>query len=340
MNSILRLGIIGTGFIAEIIANAVEITEGIELRAVASRAQETAEAFSAKHTGVKTFSTWQELVAWDSIDAVYVATPTYVREEICLAAASYNKHILADKPFTSIASLQAITRVCRNNGLAFMDATHFVHHPRSKQLKKELEQRIGKVHSIHSAFFFPSTDTGNIRYDPEKEPAGAIGDMAWYCMRAIVEFMTTTTVLSATGHAIQDKQTGAVISGTGVMSFADGCTSTWSAGYNTGALLMNLDILGSDGIISIDDFVLDWAGSFISNNPSQVTGFRQRNGIMNPPEFQWIATPSPKLQTVLMLEKFIALIQKPTGEASETSIKHSEQTQILLDSIWSHLELR
>lgn len=36
-------------------------------------------------------------------------------------------------------------------------------------------------------FYFPFSDRENIRFDPTDEPMGAVGDMAWYSMRAVVE---------------------------------------------------------------------------------------------------------------------------------------------------------
>jgi predicted dehydrogenase len=341
MNSKLKIGIVGTGFIAEVIANALKLTEDASLIAVASRYHDSARAFAQRHQGVRIFNNWQELVAWDGIDAIYVATPTHVREEICVMAANCHKHVLADKPFTSLDSLQNITTICKQNKLAFMDATHFVHHPRTKQLKQELSIHVGKINAINSAFFFPISDVGNIRFDPKKEPCGAIGDMAWYCMRTIVEFMPEVpALLNAMGFADCDRQTGSVTCGAGVISFDNDFTSTWNVGYNTGALLMNLEILGSRGIISMDDFVLDWAGGFPPSNQQQSVGFEHRSGIMNRSEFQWIATPSPKPTAVLMLDKFIELVRQPDSEAVDLSIQQSIQTQAMLDTIWSHLVFR
>ena len=38
-------------------------------------------------------------------------------------------------------------------------------------------------------FYFPFDDYHNIRFDPQQEPTGALGDMAWYSMRAVVEYL-------------------------------------------------------------------------------------------------------------------------------------------------------
>jgi predicted dehydrogenase len=333
----IKFGIVGTGFIADVVAHAIKQTEG-RLVAVASRRHESAKAFADKHGGMQVFESWNDLVAWDGLDAVYVATPTSVREEICIAAARNKKHILAEKPFASLTSLQKITQACNANGVSFMDATHFAHHPRTRQLKQELEERIGKVQAINTSFFFPSMDRSNIRFDPEKEPTGAFGDMAWYCMRAIAEFATAgSSLVSGSGFVQRDNVSGAYIRSAGVLLLSDGCTSTWDAGYNSGSCVMDLKLFGQQGMISLDDFVLDWADGFAMNIPDYPVGFTQRSGIVNPTEFKAITTPACQSQVVNMIQNFIALTDDPEGQAARASICISEQTQGLLDAVWDQL---
>lgn len=337
MTSSKRFGIVGTGFIADVVANAISQTDS-SLVAVASRCQESASAFADKHGGVKVFEFWRDLVAWDDLDAVYVATPTSVRKKICIAAAQNKKHVLAEKPFASLASLKRITQACQANGVAFMDATHFVHHPRTRQLKQELAERIGKVEAIYTSFFFPSMDRSNIRFDPEKEPTGAYADMAWYSMRAMLEFATRgASLVSASGYVQNDDASGACIRSAGVLLLSDGCTSTWDVGYNVGTCVMDLNLLGQRGMISLDDFVLDWADSFALNIPGYPVGFVQRTGIANPTEFQDITTPADHPQIVCMIDNFIALTTDPDGQPALDSIHISEQTQGLLDAVWDQL---
>lgn len=339
MNPRVKFGIVGTGFIADVVANAISQSDA-SLVAVASRRYERACEFANRHDDVRAFESWGDLVAWDGLDAVYVATPTSVREEICIAAAQNKKHVLAEKPFASLASLQSITQACLANGVSFMDATHFVHHPRTRQLKQELEQRIGKVQAIYTSFFFPSMDRSNIRFDPEKEPTGAFGDMAWYSMRATLEFASANlSLVDGSGFVQKDDVSGACIRSAGVLLLSDGCTSTWDVGYNTGSVVMDLNILGQQGMISLDDFVLDWADGFAMNIPDYPVGFVQRSGIVNPTEFNRVTTPGHQPQVVNMIQNFAALTEEPEGQAARASMYISEQTQELLDTVWNQLTI-
>ena len=126
---VVRWGIVGTGSIANWMASAIQSTPLAELAAVSSRKMESANAFANKHGAGRGFDSWVEMASWDGVDAIYVATPTSVKEEICVVAANQGKHVLGEKPFASLASLQQITGACRENGVGFMDGTHFVHHP-------------------------------------------------------------------------------------------------------------------------------------------------------------------------------------------------------------------
>lgn len=67
---------------------------------------ETAKSFAAKHGLDHAFDSWADMIAWDGVDAIYVATPTSVREEICVAAAKAGKHVLGEKPFANLPSLR------------------------------------------------------------------------------------------------------------------------------------------------------------------------------------------------------------------------------------------
>ena len=93
----LRWGIVGTGGIANSMAGMIKMADAAEIGAVSSRRIESAQEFAQQHDVPNAFDSWQEMIDSDTVDAVYVATPTSVREEICIAAANGQKHVLADK---------------------------------------------------------------------------------------------------------------------------------------------------------------------------------------------------------------------------------------------------
>ena len=338
MTTPLRLGIIGTGFIADVIAHALRGTTEVTLNAVASRRVETASAFALKHGSVPVFESWESLLESGTVDAVYVATPTSVREPICLAAAAKGLAVLADKPFLNRDSLQRITQACTQAGVAFLDGTHFTHHPRTQAVREALALKTGPLQGLRTSFFFPALDRNNIRLQPDKEPTGAIGDMAWYSMRAVVEYSgSDAPVAECRSWAQRDAVTGGWIRGTGFVRLSDGFTATWDAGYTVGACLMDLDLMGTQGVISMDDFVLDWEGGFGSPDTTRPVGFTHRFGMANPATWVRTETPSPQRQSTRMLEAFARLARNPRGTEVAQSIRRSLRTQELVDAVVASL---
>jgi len=321
----LRWGIVGTGGIANSMAGMIRIADAAEIGAVSSRRMETAREFAQTHDVPNAFDSWEKMIGSDTVDAVYVATPTSVREDICVAAARAGKHVLGEKPFASLPSVRRITAACRDNGVAFMDGTHFVHHPRTLDIRRRREERLGFVWSVASAFQFNLADRGNIRFNPELEPMGAIGDAGWYNMRAAVEYLPPGVVLeTSTAHLRRDAESGAAISGSGVLRFTDGSTSTWNCGFDSGAVVMDLRITGTGGVINIDDF--------LSQNRDGSADFLYRKGGWGRGETEEINIPSAKPGAALMFEDMAAA-------AADSSLRDqwmtaTERTQALLDAAW------
>lgn len=321
----LRWGIVGTGGIANGMANNIKRADRAELAAVASRKIETAKAFAEKHGVPNAFGSWTEMLSSDSIDAVYVATPTSVREEVCLLAAAKGKHVLGEKPFANLPSLRRITAACRKHGVGFMDGTHFVHHPRTAQIKAALREKLGVPWTIDSTFQFFLPNAENIRLDPALEPYGAIGDAGWYNMRAAVEYTAPgVKVVGADSYIRRDKKNKAVVSASGVMAYSDGSTHTWNCGFESGAANQDLRLAGPGGQITLRDFVI-----------TQGEGeYEFRKGGFGPGATTERPTaPSAKSGAVLMFENFATMVGD--RELFEASVAASEKTQEWLDIAWT-----
>jgi predicted dehydrogenase len=322
----LRWGVVGTGGIANSMAGMIRMADAAEIGAVSSRRIETAREYAETHEVPNAFDSWEEMIGSDTVDAIYVATPTSVREEICIAAAKGGKHVLGEKPFASLPSVQRIIAACRDNGVAFMDGTHFVHHPRTLDIRRRREERLGVVWSVASAFQFNLPDRGNIRFNTELEPMGAIGDAGWYNMRAAVEYLPPGVVLdTASARLRRDAETGAAISGSGVLRFTDGATSTWNCGFDSGAVVMDLRITGTEGVINIDDF--------LGQNRDGSADFLYRRGGWGRGESEEINIPSGKPGAALMFEDMAAAAADPT--LREQWMSATERTQALLDAAWA-----
>jgi len=319
----LRWGVVGTGGIANRMAPMIQQAAHAELAAVSSRKMETAQEYANRYGIAHAFDSWADMLAFDGVDAIYVATPTSVKEEICVAAARHGKHVLGDKPFANLPSLQRITAACRDNGVGFMDATHFVHSPRTAHIKSHIAQQVGWPWSVASAFQFGLSDPDNIRMNPALEPYGAIGDAGWYNMRVAVEYLPEDAEIASV-YAILRRggPHNAAVSGSGVILLSDGSTSTWNCGFESGAGIMDLRISGAKGVIKLDDF--------LTRRPTDQPADYELRQDWNDSRF--IEVPFDKPEAALMFEDFATMV---TDEASIThSMRASERTQQWLDAVW------
>ncbi|MCP4328627.1 MAG: Gfo/Idh/MocA family oxidoreductase [Alphaproteobacteria bacterium] len=331
-------GIVGTGMVAKAIADAIQAAANARLAAVSSRSQATAEAFAAGRPGTEAVEGRAALLARDDVDAVYVAIPTAAKEEAALAAIAAGKHVLVDKPFVDAQSVDRIARAAAAANLVFMDATHFVHHPRRAAVRATLAERVGKPRVMHSVFYTGLKDRSNIRYDPAREPMGALGDLGWYCTRAMVEYLRPRgAVAQAEAVCQRDPETHAVTQVSGLLAFESGENATFGAGFESGTTVNELGLVGDKGVIVLDDFAMNWTNSFGFQAAEVPTGYVHRSGSMTPDDFTFVETPSGTPQQVLMIQNFADLATSGDRETRVAYAKAAATTQHYLDAVWAKI---
>ena len=329
-------GIVGTGMIAGVVADAITQSASARLAAVSSRRIENAQTFTAKRPGAKAVQGIDSLLANSDVDAVYIATPTFAKEEIALAAIAGGKHLLIDKPFVDHASVLRMTQAAAAKVVVFMDGTHFVHHPRTEAIRRVYSEKIGSPRSLHTTFYFPFTSRDNIRFDPKQEPMTALGDMAWYSMRAVVEYLQPRGRITKVVVAPErDAKTHAIVRASGLIAFEGGQVSTFDVGYTAGTIIMDLQLLGTTGVIGMDDFVLDWEASFAFKNPEIKAGYTHRTGTATRKDVTFVPTPSDTPQEVAMIEDFARLAASGDAVRRAASAEASLKTQEYLDALWA-----
>lgn len=335
----IKFGVIGTGMIASVVANSIENAENTNLLAVSSRTLARAVSFVSDRKTAIAVEGVDNLLKIAELDVVYVAKPTAAKEDIVFAAIAAGKHVLVEKPLPESSAVRRMIEAANTAGVVFMDATHFVHHPRNHAIRSAIAEKIGQAKSMHSAFYFPIDDKENIRYNQEQEPMGALGDMGWYSMRAVVEYLQPKGNLNkAAVVAERDEQTGAVKRLSGVIGFESGESSTFDFGYTAGTGIMDLSLLGTKGMISMDDFVLDWNNSFVFQEADVKTGFIHRTAMASRKDFDFIATPADKAADVIMIERFVELVKDQDVAALNDFSEKALKTQQLLDAIWEVTE--
>lgn len=97
-----RVGIIGSGFIADTRARCYQLVGGynVELVAVAGRSRERAEAYASRWGIPSVLTDYRQLLDRQDVDLVDLCVPNYVHKEMVIAAAAAGKHVVCPKPLT------------------------------------------------------------------------------------------------------------------------------------------------------------------------------------------------------------------------------------------------
>jgi predicted dehydrogenase len=277
----LRWGILGTAQIARKIWRAIHDSGNCDLVAVASRDGESCNRFIqscqaevALESKPAAFSRYEDLLACDAVEAVYIPLPTGLRKEWVLRAAAAGKHILCEKPCAiTLEDLREMVEACQRNQVQFMDNVMFMHSRRLERLRQVLDdgRSIGKMRRITSAFTFlapPEFFAENIRADSLLEPHGCLGDLGWYCLRIALWGMNWQMPRQVTGrvlaeHAGKGTSTPVPTEFSGELLFADGVSAAFFCSFLAGDQQW-FNISGTEGYVEAPDFVLPFVGQEVS----------------------------------------------------------------------------
>jgi predicted dehydrogenase len=115
------VGIIGVGKAGFLFGRAVNASRNGKLVAVAAETQEEADRVGSVLKAQSCTGDWKTLLADKKVQAIFVASPTYLHAEMTVAAAAAGKHVLCDKPLClSSAEADRMLAACRKAGVLFM----------------------------------------------------------------------------------------------------------------------------------------------------------------------------------------------------------------------------
>jgi predicted dehydrogenase len=134
-------GLLGAGDIVQKrVAAALRKTPNSQLLAVARARAELAAAFAVSVGADRSYARWQDLVADNEVNGVYVATPVHLHVEQTLAAAAAGKHVLCEKPMAmNTAECDRMLAACRANGVTLGVAYYRHFYPAVRRIKQILD---------------------------------------------------------------------------------------------------------------------------------------------------------------------------------------------------------
>ncbi|WP_454296321.1 Gfo/Idh/MocA family protein [Salana multivorans] len=173
--AVLGPGVIARDFMAGLQAGATGV-----LHAVGSRSPERAAAFAAEY-GAPVSGSYEEILARDDVDAVYVATVHTTHLPLATAALAAGKAVLCEKPLTtSVADTRAMLQAAAVAGVPFLEAFKYRFGPLATALRSVLaDGLLGEVTHVDAAFGGWDRQGVGRLYDPAVG-GGAILDVGAY----------------------------------------------------------------------------------------------------------------------------------------------------------------
>ncbi|KAF0689479.1 Aste57867_19086 [Aphanomyces stellatus] len=155
----LRWGILGCGKICNDFVMGLQLVDGAEIVACASRSLDTARAFGELHGIPACYDSYDALCADPSIDVVYVGTVHTYHFPHTMLALSRGKHVLVEKPMAmNHRDAAEMVALAQSKNLFLMEAMWTRFFPAVRHARDLLAAgTIGDVHGVHAdmGFAFP-----------------------------------------------------------------------------------------------------------------------------------------------------------------------------------------
>lgn len=256
----IKVGIIGSGFIAEHHCNAYAQLPHVEVVGVASLLEDQARAVMKKYAiPGDPLADYHDLLQRD-VDVVSVCLPNFLHEEVGIAALEAGAHVLIEKPLArTVAEGQRLVAAARDAGKRIFYCENNMYAPAFAKVKQVIEEgAVGDIYmgrgkeqhsGPHSGWFYQKAKAGG----------GALVDLGIHDIACLVWFLgcevervfcqTTTTCPDRGEFGTCDVEDNAV----GILYFENGAQVTieesWTApgGYD-----MRFEIYGTEGQLVVD----------------------------------------------------------------------------------------
>ncbi|KAK7271004.1 hypothetical protein RJT34_26578 [Clitoria ternatea] len=345
----IRFGILGCAEIARKVSRAISLSPNATLYAIGSRSLEKASKFAASNgfpAHAKVYGSYEAVLDDPDVDAVYVPLPTSLHLHWAVLAAQKKKHLLLEKPVAlNVSELDQILEACESNGLQYMDATMWMHHPRTHNMFHFLSDphHFGRLQSVHATASYrvsPYFLENDIRVKPDLDGLGTLGDTGWYCVRAIL--WAANYELPKTARAL-DKPTyneaGVILACGASLSWEDDKVATFYCSFLSD-IAMDINAMGTKGSLRVHDYV-------IPNKEKEATFSTSSNSDFVELSIGWAPNPCVHTthtdlpQEALMVKEFSSLvgaIKFSNSKAEEKWPTISRKTQLVIDAVKASID--
>lgn len=243
-----RWGLLGTGGITRKILAGAAGTPSVELVAVGSRTRERAEAYAAEHGIPRAHASYDDLLADEDVEAIYISLPNALHHEWTMAALAAGKHVLCEKPYSQRpADVDEAFGAAAAAGLVLSEAFMWRHHPQVTRMLEILPE-LGALQTIRTTFSYVMSDGPDVRLDAGLE-GGSLLDVGTYCVNA-ARLVAGEEPDLAFGSAVVGPAR-VDLRFTGVLRFPSGVMAEFTCGFS--ANHRGLEAFGTEGSVLLTD---------------------------------------------------------------------------------------
>ena len=246
----LKWGVLGAGSVAQRRAMpAINKATDAELHALLSRDAGRAEQLAAEHGARTYYTTVDELLSDETLEAIYVSTPVYLHCEQVIEAAERGFHVLCDKPMAMNAEeCQQMIDACQANGVHLQICFLFRFHSCFQQIKNWVaEGRLGHIVHGRVPFLKPfPVPPGAWRGNPDQGGGGSLMDLGSHgvdLLRYILgEVIQVSAFCNSVVHGYDVEETGMIM-----MRFENGAQGFVDTSFAAAGCDLVIEIYGTDG---------------------------------------------------------------------------------------------
>ncbi|MBE5987081.1 MAG: Gfo/Idh/MocA family oxidoreductase [Paenibacillaceae bacterium] len=139
----MKVGIMGTGRIASVLAETMVQMPEVCLYGAASRSLEKAEEFAARFSIKKAYGSYEELAADSEVQLIYIATPHSEHSRNARLCLEHGKHVLCEKSFAAnYSQAKEMIDLAQEKNLMITEAMWVRYMPMADTLKEVLASGI------------------------------------------------------------------------------------------------------------------------------------------------------------------------------------------------------
>jgi myo-inositol 2-dehydrogenase/D-chiro-inositol 1-dehydrogenase len=252
----IRVGLIGSQFIAAIHLEALRSVPYTEVVAVCSATEKHVKEFAQKHGIPRWFTDYRKMYEMPDLDMVVLGLPNDLHCDATVAAASAGKHVVCEKPLClNLAEADTMIDACKKAKVKLMYAEELCFTPKYVRLKTLVDEgALGKIHMVKQMEKHDGPHAGWF-WDVKRSGGGVMMDMGCHA----IEFFRwllggkgkagIASVYAYMGTYLHGDKTQGDDNSTLILKMADGCTAIAEESWTKpGGMDDRAEVYGSDGV--------------------------------------------------------------------------------------------